>query len=410
MIPFLALIVVIALTVTVVAVAQARAARAALRASEEARGQVVPLPQNMESVARLAGDIAHDLNDLLTAIIGHTELLIAHLPRADPMGPDAHEVRRAALSAARLTKQLLALSRSQRTTLEVIDVNAVVAHTAGVLRGMLGDGIAVTLTLGADIKRIKAGASHVEEIVLNLALNARQAMPDGGRLTLTTTMRTGHEPDAANGSAGEYVRLIVADTGRGITEAVQAKAFEPFLATQGAAESAVGLAKVYGIVKEAGGHIRLDSTPGVGTSFTVDLPAMSESPAVLDAPPPVSRPMAGLAPILIVEDEPRVRELMRLVLIRAGYDVVAVAGPHDALAALHRQQDINLLLIDVVMPEMNGYDLAAEARKIVPGAKVVFLSGFACDPVRQPATDAFLAKPFTVESLTDIVHQALAAL
>jgi two-component system, cell cycle sensor histidine kinase and response regulator CckA len=407
---YLALIVAGALlAVAVVAVAQTRAARVALRACEETGRQSGQLPQNLERVGQLAGDIAHDLNDLLTAIIGHSELLIERLPRGDPMGPDAHEVRRAALSAARLTKQLLALSRSQRTTLEVIDVNAVVARTAGGLKGMLGEDIAVTLTLGPDIKRIKAGASHLEEIVLNLALNARDAMPAGGRLTLTTAMHTQLEQGAASGPAGEYVRLIVADTGVGIPESQQAKIFEPFFAAHGAGESAVGLAKVFAIVKENGGQIHLDSTTGVGTTFTVDLPAMSELPPIVP-PPPVLRPMTGLAPILVVEDEPRVRELMRLVLVRAGYDVVAVAGPHDALAALHRQPDINLLLIDVVMPEMNGYDLAAEARRIVPAAKVVFLSGFACDPSRQPPTDGFLAKPFTVESLTDIVHHALAEL
>ena len=405
---YLALIVAAALlAVAVVAVAQTRAARVALRACEETGRQSGQLPQNLERVGQLAGDIAHDLNDLLTAIIGHTELLIESLPRGDPMSPDAHEVRRAALSAARLTKQLLALSRTQRTTLEVIDVNAVVARTAGGLKGMLGEDIAITLTLGTDIKRIRAGASHLEEIVLNLALNARDAMPAGGRLTLTTAMHTRLEQGAASGPAGEYVRLIVADTGRGIPEAQQAKIFEPFFATQGGGESAVGLAKVFAIVKENGGQIHLDSTTGVGTTFTVDLPAMSQLPPIVP-PPPVLRPMTGLAPILVVEDEPRVRELMRLVLVRAGYDVVAVAGPHDALAALNRQPDIHLLLIDVVMPEMNGYDLAAEARRIVPAAKVVFLSGFACDPSRQPPTDGFLAKPFTVESLTDIVQHALA--
>ena len=402
-------LVTLSVVVALVAIVRARAARAPLPVSEAASRQDAAPPQNIESVARLAGDIAHDLNDLLTAIIGQTELLIAQLPAADPMRPDAHEVRRAALSAARLTRQLLTLSRSQRATQE-IDVNAVAARTAGALRGMLGEDIAVTLTLGADIKRVRVGSSHIEEIVLNLALNARDAMPTGGRLTLTTTMHTRLEPDPTIGPAGEYVRLIVADTGRGIPEAAQSKVFEPFLTAPEAGANAVGLAKVYSLVKENGGHIHLDSTAGVGSTFTVDLPASSDAPAPVDAPPLAPRPVVGLAPILVVEDEPRVRELMKLVLVRAGYDVVAVAGPHDALAALNRQPDINLLLIDIVMPEMNGYDLASEARKIVPGAKVVFLSGFACDPGRQPVTDGFLAKPFTVESLTGIVQQTLAAL
>ncbi len=308
---YFALIVAGSLAVTVVALAQRRAARAALRACEDTGRESPPLPQNLERVGQMAGDIAHDLNDLLTAIIGHTELLIERMPRADPMAPDAHEVRRAALSAARLTKQLLALSRSQRPTLEVIDVNAVVSRTASGLKGMLGENIAVTLTLGAHLKRIRAGASHLEEIVLNLALNARDAMPAGGRLTLTTAMHTRLEQGAAIGPAGEYVRLIVADTGVGIPEVQQAKIFEPFFATHGAGERSVGLAKVFALVKENGGQIHLDSTAGVGTTFTVDLPAMSELAPMFDPPPPVSRPMSGLAPILVVEDEPRVRELMK---------------------------------------------------------------------------------------------------
>jgi two-component system cell cycle sensor histidine kinase/response regulator CckA len=406
------LILLSALGVTAVALARARAAGSALRASEETRRQLLHPPQNVKSMGRLAGDIAHDLNDLLTAITGHIELLIAHLPPADPLTQDAQEVRRAALSGAGLTRQLLALSRSEPTVQEVIDVNAVTARTAGVLGAMLGEDIAVTLALGADIKPIRAGASHVEEIVLNLALNARDRMATGGRLTLTTTMhnRPGQEEAARPAGEGEggreYIRLVVTDTGCAIPAALQAHVFEPFFTTEGDAESAVGLAKVDGLVREAGGHIHLDSTPGVGTTFTVDLPAISESPASFS--PPVSRLTGGIARILIVEDEPRVRELMRLVLVGAGHDVVAVAGPHEALAALNRQPDINLLMIDIVMPAMNGYELATEARKIVRGARIVFMSGFACDSGRQPATDGFLPKPFTVESLMHVVQLALA--
>jgi signal transduction histidine kinase len=409
MIAILALITVVALVGAALAVVQARAARTALRAAGAAPRQTAAAPEELEMVGRLAGDIAHDLNDLLTGITGYTELLIARIPRADPMAQDAREILTAALSAARLTKRLLALSRSQPRT-EAIDVNAVVARTAGLLKGMLGDGIVVTLALGTDVTRAKAGASHVEEIVLNLALSARDSMPTGGRLTLTTRMHTRVESDAVRGPAGAYVRLIVADTGCGIPEALQSKVFEPFLATPGVGESAVGLAKVYGLVKENGGHIQVDSTAGVGTTFTVDLPATSELPAPVEAPPPAARLKVGLAPILIVEDEPRVRDLIRLVLTRAGHDVVAVAGPRDALAALKRQPEINVLLIDIVLPEMNGYDLAIEARKIAPSAQVVFVSGFACDPDRQPPGDGFLAKPFAVEELTDIVQRALAAL
>jgi signal transduction histidine kinase/CheY-like chemotaxis protein len=420
-IPFLVVMILIALAAAAVAATMTRTARAALLASEEKCRQLVEqVPgreaaarahdqqlqqQTIEAVGRLAGDIAHDLNNLLTAIAGYTELLITKLKQTDPMMQDAHEIRRAALGAARLTKQLLAVSRNQPETTEVIDVNAVVARTAGVLKRMLGDDIGVTLALDGDVKRIKVGARHVEEIVLNLALNARDAMPNGGRLTFATVMHTHTERDAANGQSGEFVRLIITDTGCGIPKEIQSTVFEPFLTTRGTVGSAIGLAKVYDIVKKSGGRIHLDSSAGVGTTFTVDLPATSEPSVASNSTPSSPRLEAGS--VLIVEDEPRVRELVKVMLVRAGHDVMAAAGPHEALALLKRPNDIKLVLIDIVLPEMNGYDLAAEVRKIAPDAHIVFMSGFACDLMRQSA-DSFLAKPFTVEALTNIVHDALA--
>jgi two-component system, cell cycle sensor histidine kinase and response regulator CckA len=418
-----------ALAAAGVAVKRTRAARAALVRSEEMCRQLEekcrqfaavsehgtttgpPAPdvqqgQKLEAVGRLASDIGHDLNDLLTSITGHTELLIANLTPDDPAVLDAREIRRSALGAARLTRQLLALGRNQPGQTEVVDVNAAVAHTVDALRRMLGEDISVTLALDPSVKRIKAGANHIEEIVLNLALTAHEAMPNGGRLTLTTTMHTRHKQDPAIGPAGEYVRLIVADTGCGIAEEHQSRVSEPFFTTQGTDGSAIGLAKVYGLVKQCGGHIHLDSAAGSGTTFTVDLPATSD-PSVLDSSAsPVRRVIEGYSTILIVDDDARVRDLAKLVLVRAGHDVVAVAGPHEALDALNRQPDVNLLLIDVVMPEMNGYDLAAEARKIVPDAHIIFMSGFACDMTRQTSADGFLAKPFTIESLTDVVQHS----
>jgi len=396
----------IAIAVACAATVWARAARAALRASEAKHRESVELARKMEADGRLAGDVAHDLNDLLTAITGHTELLIASL---DPSGTniqDAHEIRRAALSAARLTKPLRSLSGGHRAATDVIDVNAVTARTASALERMLGPTIEVTLALDNDIKRIRVGASHVEEIVLNLGVHARDAMPNGGRLTVATTMHTHDELDAASGAPREYVRMIVADTGGGMSAAAQSRLFEPFLGSEDAGGSAIGLAKVDAIVKQAGGRIHVESAAGVGTTFTIDLPATSEPAAVLE-PALADTPLT--APVLVVEDDPRVRELIRVVLVRAGHEVVAVAGPHAALAALNRQPSISLMLVDVVMPEMDGYDLVAVARKISPGVHVVFMSGFAHDATRHPSGDSFLAKPFTVESLTGIVQEALAA-
>jgi two-component system cell cycle sensor histidine kinase/response regulator CckA len=394
----------IAIAVACLAIVRARAARTALRASEAKHRESAELDRKIEAGSRLAGDVAHDLNDLLTAITGHTELLIVSLDPSGPSIQDAHEIRRAALSAARLTKALRTLSGGHRASTDVIDVNAVTSRAVNSLRQMLGPTIHVTLALDSDIKRIKMGASHLDEIVLNLGIHARDAMPNGGRLTVATGMHTYREPNAANGTPSEYVRMVVTDTGGGLSADAQSRLFEPFFASDDAGAGAVGLAKVDAIIKQAGGRIQVDSAAGAGTTFTIDLPAASESAVGPEAALAATR---LTAPVLVVEDEPRVRELIRLVLVRAGHEVTAVAGPHAALAALHRQPAISLMLVDVVMPEMDGYDLVAEARKISPGVHVVFISGFARDTTRHPSGDGFLAKPFTVESLTDIVEHTL---
>jgi signal transduction histidine kinase/CheY-like chemotaxis protein len=392
----------LAIAVACVATLRTRAARTALRVSEAKHRESIELGRKMEAGSRLAGDVAHDLNDLLTAIAGHTELLIVSLDPSGPSIQDAREIRRAALSAARLTKALRTLSRGHGASTEVIDVNEVIARAANSVQQLLGPNILVTLALDNEIKRIKIGASHLEEIVLNLGIHARDAMPNGGRLTVATTMRH-DERNAAGDAPLQYVRMIIADTGGGMSADAQSRLFEPFFASEEAGVGAMGLAKVDVIVKQAGGRIQVESAAGVGTTFTIDLPAASEASAGPDLAFAKTR---LTAPVLVVEDEPRVRELIRLVLVRAGHEVVAVAGPHAALTALNRQA-MSLMLVDVVMPEMDGYDLVAEARKISPGVHVVFISGFARDTARHPRGDGFLAKPFTVESLTDIVEHAL---
>jgi Histidine kinase-, DNA gyrase B-, and HSP90-like ATPase len=216
---------------------------------------------------------------------------------------DAHEIRRAAVNAARLTKPLRSLSGGRRASTDVIDVNAVTARTAGSLERMLGPSIEVTLALDNDIKRIKVGASYLEEIVLNLGLHARDAMPRGGRLTVATTRHTPDKRDAASGAPREYVRMIVADTGGGMSAAAQSRLFEPFLASEEAGGSALGPAKVDAIVKQAGGRIQVESVAGVGTTFTIDLPATSEPVAAR----PALTEARLTAPVLVVEDDPRWR-------------------------------------------------------------------------------------------------------
>ena len=394
----------IAIAAACAATLQVRAARAVLRVSEARHRESVELDRKMEAGSRLAVDVAHDLNDLLTSITGHAELLIAGLDPSGTSIEDAHEIRRAALSAARLTKPLRTLSGGHRGATDVIDVNAVTTRTAASLQRMLGPGIELALTLDDDIERVSIGAGHMEEIVLNLGIRARDVMPKGGRLTIATTMHAQDGRDAASGAPRGYVRMIVADTGGGMSPVAQSRLFEPFFAGSEASGSAAGLAKVDAIVKQAGGRIKVESTAAIGTTFTIDIPATSELAALTNRAPVESR---LTVPVLVVEDEPGMRELITLVLGRAGHEVLAVAGPHAGLAALNRQPAISLMLVDVVMPEMDGYDMVAEARVISPGVRVVFMSAFARDKTRHPSGDGFLAKPFSVESLTRTVEAAL---
>ena len=402
----LAAAVIVAAVAWVLAARAVRAARAAYRAERDQRAhESVVRATDMAADSRLAGNIAHDLSNLLTVITGHAELLIANLDAGDASIQYAHEIRRAALSAAQLTKPLRVLSGGQRAPADVVDVNGVTRRTATALTSMLGKNIHVTLALDEGISGIKIAAGHLEEILLNLCIHARDAMPGGGNLTVTTLMHT-ESPDAENNAPKEYVRIVIGDSSGGLSAAAQSALFEPFFARIDAGGNAVGLAKVDAIVKQAGGRIQVASAAGRGTTFTIDLSATSE-PAV--APDQAVSDTPLVIPVLVVEDEPGVREFIRLVLVRSGHEVEAVASPHAALAALRRQPATPLMLVDVVMPVMDGYELVAEARKISPRVRVVFMSAFARDPLRHPNGDGFIAKPFTIESLSSIVEQTLRA-
>jgi len=371
---------------------QARAALQELRQT----GQREMQAQKMEAVGRLAGGIAHDFNNLLTAITGYVELLIAGFDGGDKRLQDAYEIRRAALAAARLTGHLLAFSRNQRVSPDVLDLNCVVARTAGMLKRTLGDHIEMSLDLDPTPRLVKADRGHLEQVVLNLAINARDAMPNGGRLLIKTA------------TAGDSVRLTVTDTGCGIPQAIQAKVFDPFFTTKGEHGTGIGLATVYGIVEQSGGSIAVASVEGQGTTFTIDLPATVEE-LVAPESPCAPRLVEGCATILVVEDDPRVRSLAQLILHKAGHDVVTASGPVEALAVMKAQSDIDLVLTDIVMPDMSGFDLVVEVKRIAPGVRVVLMSGSTADQFRRTVDDPFLKKPFTVESLTDAVNRALEA-
>jgi CheY-like chemotaxis protein len=361
----------------------------------------------MAAIGRLSVGIAHDFNNLLTAITGYIELMIMEMSQDDPKIQDAYEVRNAAFSAARLTGQLLAFSRPRATQVLVLDVNAIVARTARLLRRTLGDDIDVRLDLAPQMKPIKADPAHLEQIVLNLAVNARDAMPTGGQLTIKTCAHMCNPGTGTQRTGREYVRLTIGDTGCGIAEALQPKVFERFFSTKGKRGTGIGLTTVYELVSRNGGRIDLESTEGIGTTFTIDLPTTSEAAddpeSVVLAPHFVN----GFATILVVEDDSRVRELAELILRRAGHDIVSAAGPREALRLLAVRPDVELVLTDIVMPDMNGYDLAKEIRRMAPKVHLVFMSGGAPQS-RAEADEPFLSKPFTAESLTRVVQDTLA--
>jgi two-component system cell cycle sensor histidine kinase/response regulator CckA len=363
-----------------IAIGWGRAVRAASRADKAQFDQRVDA---LEAGSRLAADLAHDLDDLLTAVVGQAELLMAGTDPSAAQTQGAREIRDAALKAARLTRPLRSVGGSRPSSTDVIDVNDVITTAAGFLRRKLGPGIEVKLMLDPAVKPIQIGAGRLDALVLTLGIRAGEAMPDGGRLTIATAVDARGSRQQVEGSPlPEYTRLIMTNNG---------------------VVSVTSPASVVEIVNEAGGRVLVESLDGGGTRFTIDLPATSEPVAPLRAAATQSR-----AAVLVVEDEPGVRELITVVLARAGHEVVAVDGPHAALAALHRQPVISLMLVDVIMPEMDGYDFVAEARKSTPGVQVIFMSSFAPDASRQAPRDRFLAKPFGVEQLTALVNETLA--
>jgi CheY-like chemotaxis protein len=378
----LAIVAATAIAAAGIAIGWGRAARAARRAEKAQSDQRVDA---LEAGSRLAADLAHDLDDLLTAVIGQAELLMAGSDPSAAQTQGAREIRDAALKAARLTRPLRSVGGSRPSSTDVIDVNDVITTAAGFLRRKLGSGIEVKLMLDPAVKPIRIGAGRLDALVLTLGIRAGEAMPDGGQLTIATAVDPrGSRHQVEGGPLPECTRLIMTNNGVG-------RVTSP--------------ASVVEIVTEAGGRLQMESSDGGGTTFTIDLPATSEPVAPLRAAAAAPRLRA---PVLVVEDEPGVRELITVVLARAGHEVVAVDGPHAALAALHRQPLIALMLVDVIMPEMDGYDFVAEARKSAPGVQVIFMSSFAPDASRQAARDRFLAKPFSVEQLTALVEETLA--
>lgn len=375
--------------------------------------------QRMEAMGRLAGGVAHDFNNLLTVISGYADTLVKSVAPADPRFDDVVEIQRAAGRAAVLTQQLLAFSRKQILRLVVLDANAVVRDIATMIGRLIGSRIELRVDLDADFAAVRADRGQLEQVLINLAVNGRDAMPDGGVLTIRTAFVEITKTDAIplyQGKPGKYVRLSVSDTGMGMPPDVQARVFEPFFTTKEPGKgTGIGLATVYGIVKQSGGFILLTSEPGTGTTFDVYLPLASRvANTAMRAGIRPEEPRAGEVTVLLVEDLRRVRELGRKILAREGYRVLTAESGSQALdLARDGSERIDLLLTDVVMPGMSGPELVRALQGIRPDTAVVYMSGYTGDVLDAQGIDrddaAFLAKPFTPAALSRTVRQALAA-
>ncbi len=379
--------------------------------------QQVIQAQKMEAVGRLAGGVAHDFNNILTAITGYTDLLLADLPPDDPLREDVNEIHRAAQRAAALTQQLLAFSRRQVMQPSVLALNALVADIEKLLKRLLGEDITLETALDPAAGHVRADPSQLQQVLMNLAVNARDAMPRGGRITIETgdvQLDEAYAAEHRGVSPGRYALLAVSDTGTGMTEDVRSHLFEPFFTTKEMGKgTGLGLATVYGIVKQSGGHIWVYSEVGQGTSMKIYLPRVDAPIEPVERPArPARRRAGGSETILLVEDETAVRGVARQLLERQGYTVLEASNGHAALALCEeRQAGIDLLLTDVVMPGMSGRELADRLAPRYPRLRVLFMSGYTDDAIvrhgmLQPGLH-YVQKPFRTEALLDKIREVL---
>ncbi len=378
--------------------------------------------QKLQAIGQLAGGVAHDFNNVLTAIIGFSDLLLQSHRPSDPSFRDIMNIRQSAQRAAGLVRQLLAFSRRQTLRPTSLDVNDVLADLSVMLDRLLGERVTLKIAYGRDIARVMADLSQLEQVVINLAVNARDAMPGGGTLSIATRTLSSQEaraldPDGA--VKGEAVLIEVADTGCGIAPDIIDRIFDPFFTTKEIGEgTGLGLSTVYGIVKQTGGSLSVSSTVGRGTTFSILLPASAAEDAAAREPKREDKPrrqdLTGSATILLAEDEEAIRLLAARALSNKGYRVVTAANGAEALEIVERDgEGIDLLLTDVVMPEMDGPALVEAIGGRFPHLKVVFMSGYA-DAARSDSIDArgptrFIHKPFTLKILAQTVKEALQA-
>lgn len=384
---------------------------AALRESQEQLLQ----SQKMEAMGQLAGGIAHDFNNLILVINGYSELLLNALKFDEKKRHHVEQIKLAGDRAATLTQKMLAFSRRQRVQPRPIDLNTVVSNISPMLSRLIGETIRVVTTLNP-VSRVKADPSQLEQVIMNLVLNARDAMPQGGTLTIeTSNVDLDHlYVDQHRGSqAGSYVQLTVRDTGIGMDAETRRRVFEPFFTTKEVGKgTGLGLSVVYGIIKQTGGYIDVTSQPGSGSMFALYLPRLSS--AVSSSHPPVAvRPLpTGREGILVVEDELSVRNLIMNLLRHHGYDVIEASDGDDAVRLVDQTgAAIHLLITDLVMPRLGGFELAQRLTSQWPGIKVLYMSGYSDDTVLKqeglPAGADFLRKPFTPEALLRKVREVL---
>jgi nitrogen-specific signal transduction histidine kinase/ActR/RegA family two-component response regulator len=391
--------------------------RSTLQRNEAQREQLegqLRQSQKMEALGRLAGGVAHDFNNLLTVIKGHSELLLDRMKVADAFYGSTQQIMKTADRAASLTRQLLAFSRMQVLQPKILDLNTLVADMSKLLRRLVREDIEFSFRLGDSLGRVKADPGQIEQVLLNLTVNASDAMPQGGKLTIETRKL---KVDAAYALArpplrlGHYVQLVVTDTGHGMDAATMSRIFEPFFTTKESGKgTGLGLATVYGVVSQSGGFIWVESSPGNGARFEIYLPRVSEKEEAVSYERASGRSRGGSETVLVVEDEDEVRALASEFLSSAGYSVLTAKDGLEALEISERLGGaIQLLLTDVVMPKMRGTELAQEMKARFPRLRVVYMSGYleqdpCCAAILEKAI--VLQKPFSRDSLVREIGDA----
>jgi two-component system cell cycle sensor histidine kinase/response regulator CckA len=371
--------------------------------------------QKMEAIGRLAGGVAHDFNNLLTVILGYCDILLAEFEPKDVRRSEITEIRNAGARASSLTRQLLAFSRREIIELQTLDLNRIATEMQSMLSRLIGENVSIVLALGAAQPTIRADSSQIEQVVMNLAVNGRDAMPDGGTIRIETANVVLDEPYARlhpMAKPGSYVALIVSDSGMGMTQETKARLFEPFFTTKDIGKgTGLGMATVYGIVARCGGSIDVATEPGTGTTFTVYFPSAQWSEGVAHLPKRITRAAGATATVLLVEDEDGLREVARRLLQRLGYVVLVAANASDAIRLFDEHASIDVVLTDVIMPGTSGLELIRRLIEKRPSLKVIYMSGYTEDAIVEDGVlkpgVSYLHKPFSLDSLGEKLRQVL---